>query len=125
MASLILILFEEKDITAHIEKLYIPFNQKFLLIKKNYEILDIYQIGQNGSKIYSHFSFWKNSENFETSIENFYSKRMDLKGHVLHMMFIRVRIFLIIIKKKKLLYIKNKFLFRSNLTFNIGNYFLK
>ena len=61
MSSMVFVAFEQDDLTHELKDLYIPFNYKFLLISKinsSSEILDVYQIGKNGSKIFTHFSFW-------------------------------------------------------------------
>lgn len=101
MTSLVLVIFDQNNISALIEKFYIPFNYKFLLIKKNYMILDVYQIGINGSKIYSNFSFWNNSKKFDTSVENFYLRRMDLMSHVINLMYLEVSFSIIFILHNK------------------------
>lgn len=101
MASLVFVIFEQNDISALIEKFYIPFHYKFLLIKKNYMILDVYQIGIRGSKIYSNFSFWNKLKKFDTSVENFYLRRMNLMGHVINIMYLEVSFSLIFILRNK------------------------
>lgn len=84
MASAIWINFIKENITKEFESLYIPINCKFLIIKKfngsNYEIQDIYQVGENYSKIYNKFAEWKN-EKLEIYQKNLDLKRMNLHGY--------------------------------------------
>lgn len=75
--------FIREDSKYQLDDLEIPWNAKFLLVNSSdHQITDVYQIGKNTGKIYSHFATW-NKSNLEARPENFYSSRMELKGHEL------------------------------------------
>lgn len=76
--------FITEDYSKELDDLYIPFNCRFFIIRKindlSYKIQDVYQIGKNSLKIYSHFADWKNGE-MKVFVKDFFSKRMNMKGH--------------------------------------------
>jgi hypothetical protein len=83
MASAIWIIFIQEDITNELKNFYIPFNCKFLIVKKidalNYDIEDVYQISENYPQAFTKFASWKNRK-LEIFGKDFYGRRMDLKG---------------------------------------------
>lgn len=69
---------------SNLNQLIIPYNSKFFLIKEvgfgKYNIVDVYQIKADSSKIYTFFGVWDN-RNFIPSQRKIFSNRMNLQGH--------------------------------------------
>ena len=89
-----MVIFLKNNTFPQLTDLYVPFNYRFLLVKKinnfNYELTDVHQIGVNGSKIFSHFTFWDENKKFEISRGDLFSRRMNLKGHIINIMNVSV-----------------------------------
>ena len=89
VSSLVLVIFIKDGIREEISGLYLPFNSRFLLVEEQkgtskFKISGVYQIGMNGSKIFSSFGTWDEKGELKVPEENFYSRRMDLRGHVIN-----------------------------------------
>lgn len=104
MASAIWIYFTKRNISEELGNLYIPFNCEFLIIREvdklYYQIEEVYQISEKGSKIYSSFGFWNNKK-LKVSGNDFFKRRMDLKGHQFNLAetFVSTKFFSISFKK--------------------------
>lgn len=85
IASIIWVNFVDYDIGEEIRHLYIPFNCRFLLVKKvdgfTFEIKDVYQIGEKSPKIYSVFGYFNENGMQFIGARDFDARRKDLKGH--------------------------------------------